>query len=125
MVIGRIKLHLPHKARFEANNGGHEYADNVDKELRKDGVHIHVFSKKAPSTQSKLARIVQYAPDIKRFYFLAPKHRSKEYRAFMREVTTFVQNGKNPHDDAPDSLAMVADELYHGSASVEVVKRPF
>lgn len=125
VVIGRIKLHLPHKARFEANNGGHEYADNVDKALRKDGIHIHVFSKKAPSSQSKLARIVQFAPDIKRFYFLATKYRSKEYREFMREVTTFVQTGKNPHDDAADSLAMVADELYHGTASVSVVKRPF
>lgn len=125
VVIGRIKLHLPHKARFEANNGGHEYADNVDKALRKDGIHIHVFSKKAPSSQSKLARIVQFAPDIKRFYFLATKYRSKEYREFMREVTTFVQTGKNPHDDAADSLAMVADELYHGAASVSVVKRPF
>ena len=125
VVIGRIKLHLPHKARFEANNGGHEYADNVDKALRKDGVHIHVFSKKAPSSQSKLARIVQFAPDIKRFYFLGTKYRSKEYREFMREVTTFVQTGKNPHDDAADSLAMVADELYHGTASVSVVKRPF
>lgn len=125
VVIGRIKLHRPHKARFEANNGGHEYADNVDRELRKDGIHLHVFSKKAPSTQSKLARIVQFAPDIKRFHFLAAKHRSKEYREFMREVTTFVQTGKNPHDDAPDSLAMVADELYHGTASVSVMKRPF
>ena len=125
VVIGRIKLHLPHKARFEANNGGHEYADNVDKELRKDGIHLHVFSKKAPSTQSKLARIIQFAPDIKRFYFLGTKYRSKEYREFMREVTTFVQTGKNPHDDAADSLAMVADELYHGTASVSVVKRPF
>ena len=125
VVIGRIKLHLPHKARFEANNGGHEYADNVDKALRKDGIHIHVFSKKAPSSQSKLARIVQFAPDIKRFYFLGTKYRSKEYREFMREVTTFVQTGKNPHDDAADSLAMVADELYHGTASVSVVKRPF
>ena len=125
VVIGRIKQHLPHKARFEANNGGHEYADNVDKALRKDGVHIHVFSKKAPSSQSKLARIVQFAPDIKRFYFLGTKYRSKEYREFMREVTTFVQTGKNPHDDAADSLAMVADELYHGTASVSVVKRPF
>lgn len=86
---------------------------------------IFTFSKKAPSSQSKLARIVQFAPDIKRFYFLGTKYRSKEYREFMREVTTFVQTGKNPHDDAADSLAMVADELYHGTASVSVVKRPF
>ena len=71
VVIGRIKQHLPHKARFEANNGGHEYADNVDKELRKDGVHINVFSRKAPNNQSKLARIIQFAPDInKLLYFV-------------------------------------------------------
>lgn len=125
VVVGRLKHHHPHKARFEANNGGHEYADNVDKELRKDGVHINVFSRKAPNNQSKLARIIQFAPDIKRFYFLADRYRSKEYREFMREVTTFVQTGKNPHDDACDSLAMAADEIYHGSGIVEVFRRPF
>ena len=125
VVVGRLKHHHPHKARFEANNGGHEYADNVDKELRKDGVHINVFSRKAPNNQSKLARIIQFAPDIKRFYFLADRYRSKEYREFMREVTTFVQTGKNPHDDACDSLAMAADEIYHGNGIVEVFKRPF
>ena len=125
VVIGRLKLHLPHKARFEANNGGHEYADNVDKELRKDGIHINVISKKAPSNQSKLARIIQFAPDIKKFYFLGEKYRSKEYRKFMDEVTTFVQTGKNTHDDACDSLAMAADEIFHGVSKVEVFKRPF
>ena len=125
VVVGRLKHHHPHKARFEANNGGHEYADNVDKELRKDGVHINVFSRKAPNNQSKLARIIQFAPDIKRFYFLADRYRSKEYREFMREVTTFVQTGKNQHDDACDSLAMAADEIYHGNGIVEIFKRPF
>ncbi len=125
VVIGRLKHHHPHKARFEANNGGHEYADNVDKELRKDGVHINVFSRKAPNNQSKLARIIQFAPDIKKFYFLSDRYRSKEYREFMREVTTFVQTGKNLHDDAPDSLAMAADEIFHGAGRVEVFKRPF
>ena len=43
----------------------------------------------------------------------------------MREVTTFVQTGKNPHDDACDSLAMAADEVFRGSGRVEVFKRPF
>lgn len=124
-VIGRLKQHHPHRVRFEANNGGHEYADRVDRELRNDGVHINIFSKSAPNKQSKLARIIQFAPDIKKFYFLADKYRSKEYRAFMREVTLFVQTGKNPHDDAPDSLAQLADELYHGSAIVTIMKRPF
>ena len=125
VVIGRTKQHMPHRERFEANNGGSEYADAVDSGLRKQGVHISISSKKAANTQSKLARIIQFAPDIKKFYFLDEKHRSKEYQAAMTELTTFVQTGKNPHDDAPDSLAMLADELFHGGSRVEVFKRPF
>lgn len=124
-VIGRCKQHMPHKVRFEANNGGAEYADHVDEELRKDGVRINISSQKAPNNQSKLARIIQMAPDIKKFYFIDDKHRSKEYRAFMREVTTFVQTGKNLHDDAADSLAQLADEIFKGGTKVEVFKRPF
>lgn len=123
VVIGRMKQHEIHKARFEANNGGSEYASYVDAELRKLGVHVNIFSRRAPSTQSKLARIIQFAPDIKKFYFIAEEHRSKEYKEFMREVTTFVQTGKNPHDDSVDSLSQLADELYHGKTKVEIFER--
>ena len=125
VVVGRMKQHMPQKARFEANNGGDEYADNVDEKLRADGIHINIFAVRAPTNTSKLARIIQFAPDIKKWYFLHEKHQSKEYRAFMTEVTTFVQTGKNPHDDAPDALAMLADELYHGLAKIEFCKRPY
>lgn len=125
VVIGRTRQHSLHHARYEANNGGAEYADHVDEELKKVGYRMNITARKAPNNQSKLARIIQFAPDIKKFYFLDDKHRSKEYRAFMREVTTFVQTGKNPHDDACDSLAMLADEIYHGGTKVEVFQRPF
>ena len=125
VVIGRTKQHMPFRERFEANNGGDVYADHIDEELRKDGVHISIFSRRAPTTQSKLGRIIQFSPDIKKFYFRGEKYQSKEYRAFMTEVTTFTQTGKNLHDDAPDSLAMLADELYNGLARVEVGKRPW
>ena len=124
LVVGRTKHHLPHTVRFEANNGGTEYADKVDEMLRKDGVHINIYSRRAPNNQSKLARIIQYAPDIRKFFFVAPKHQSKEYKRFMSEVTTFVQTGKNAHDDACDSLAQLADELYHGVSEVKVFRRP-
>lgn len=123
IVIGRTKQHLPHKERFEANNGGGEYADDIDRQLREQGIHVNITARKAPNNQSKLGRIIQFAPDIKRFYFLDEKHRSKEYQAFMDELTMFSQAGKNPHDDAADSLAMLADEVFHGSARVELGKR--
>lgn len=131
VVLGRIMQHKPYKVRFEANSGGHEYANIVDDGLREKGFHTNITSRKAPpATKStlgggKVARIIQFAPDIKRFYFLDQKHRNREYRKFMQELTTFVQTGKNLHDDAPDCLAMLADELYHGETKIEVFRRPF
>lgn len=125
VVAGRTKIHLPHKERFEANNGGAEYCDTIDQSLRKDGIHVNLTSRRAPNNQSKQGRIIQFSPDIKKFYFLDDKHRTKEYQAFMDELCSYSQIGKNPHDDAPDSLAMLADELYHGTARVEIGKRPW
>lgn len=131
VVVGRIMQHKPCRVCFEANAGGHEYANIVDDGLREKGFHTNITSRKAPPMNKsalgsgKMARIIQHAPDIKRFYFIDDKHRNKEYRAFMREVTTFVQTGKNPHDDACDSLAQLAFDLYNGITKVEVFKRPF
>ena len=124
-VVGKIIQHKINVVRGEANNGGEEYCDVVDSQLRQQGYHCSVRSQRAPSGQSKLSRIIQYAPDIKRFYFLDEKHQSKEYKAFMEQVTMFTQLGKVPHDDAPDSLAQLADELYNGISKIEPVKRPF
>lgn len=131
VVIGRIMQHKPHKVRFEANSGGHEYANIVDDGLREKGFHTNIISKKAPPASKsalgsgKMARIIQFAPDIKRFHFIEEGHRSKEYRAFMNELTMMVQTGVNAHDDSGDSLAMLADELYHGQTQISVFQRPF
>ena len=125
MIVNRTKEHTPHKERFEANNGGGEFAADVDRQLSSVGVRTNITTQRAPNNQSKVGRIIQYSPEIKMFYFVDKEHRTPEYDEFMREVCTFSQTGKNPHDDAPDSLAMLADELYHGSAQVEVRKRAF
>ena len=125
MVIGKLKQHVPHMVRWESNNGGDEYGGIVDEKLRAEGVRINMSYKKAPTTQSKLSRIIQFAPDIKKIYFLDEKHRSSEYEKFMREVTTFTVSGKNLHDDAPDSLAMLVDFMNGGIKKVTVGQRPF
>jgi predicted phage terminase large subunit-like protein len=125
VVVAKLKQHHPHMARFEANNGGDAYCEKVDEALRAENVKINMSTKRAPTTQSKLSRIIQYAPDIKQFYFIDEKHRSKEYQAFMQEVTLFVQTGKNKHDDACDSLAMLVEFMDSREKVVRVMKRPF
>ena len=134
VVIGRTKQHSPHKERFEANNGGGEYADTIDTQLRKDGVHVNITARKAPpqTIKASLAESFNSRRKLSGFYFIkdgkdenGKPYRTKEYQAFMNELTSFSQTGKNPHDDAADSLAMLADEVYHGSARIELGKRPW
>ena len=104
--------------RWESNNGG-----IVDEKLREEGIRVNMSYKKAPTTQSKLSRIIQYAPDIKKFYFIDAKHRSSEYEKFMRELTLFTVSGKNLHDDAPDACAMLVDFISGGIKMVTVARR--
>jgi len=125
LVIGKLKHHHPHMVRWESNNGGDEYGGIVDEALRQDGIRINMSYQKAPTTQSKLSRIIQFAPDVKKFYFRDDKSRSSEYEKFMRELTLFTVSGKNLHDDAPDSLAMLTDFITGGIKMVTVAKRPF
>lgn len=126
IVVGKILHHKPHQAHFEANNGGDVYADEVDRRLREAGFRTNITSKKADNQMSKLAKIIQYAPDIKKnFYFLDEKHRDQEYQDAMDELTMFVQIGKNEHDDAADSLAQLQKFIDGGViAKIEVMKRP-
>ena len=125
LVIGLLKKHQPHMVRWESNNGGDEYGGIVDETLRKDGVRINMSYKKAPTTQSKMSRIIQYSPDIKRIYFRDEKNRSSEYEKFMRELTMFTVSGKNLHDDAPDSLSMLVDFITGGVKIISVARKPF
>ena len=111
-TVAKILSNKCKMGRFEANNGGEEYADDISRILRDEKTYrCNISSKKAPSNMSKVARIEQYVPDIKNFYFLSPRLRSNEYRKFMDEATTFSFTSKNIHDDAIDSLAMLAEYL--------------
>lgn len=125
MVIGKMKIHRPHKTRFEADNGGAEYADYVDEHLRKDKVVLNITHRRAINKTSKMARIIQYAPEIKKFYFRDYKHSSAEYRKAMQKLSQFVQNGKNKTDDVPDGLSQLADFIYNGGTTVQIFKRPY
>ena len=124
LVIAALKKHLPHVVQFEANNGGSEYCSTIDDNLRKDNIRLNLTSRKAPSNMNKIARIVQVAPEIKRMYFIAHDHAPEQYREFMRWLCTFTIVGKNEHDDAPDSLAMVVNAMKYNFGVVTISHSP-
>ena len=124
-MVGKILYHKPHKGQFESNNGGREYADEIDRKLRTDhDYRCNITSQKAPNNVSKMARIEQHAPDIKNIYFLAEQFRDDDYRRAMNELTALSFTTKNPHDDAPDSMAQLVAYLSGGVKKVKAGKRP-
>ena len=125
-VVGKILQHKVKMGRTEANNGGDEYSDDVYRVLKTEhGYSINMSTKKAPTNMAKLTRIEQYAPDIRNFYFRSDSCRDSDYTKAMSELTSFSYTVKNLHDDAADSLAMLADYLSGGIKTVSVARRPF
>lgn len=124
-VCGKILYHKCKMGRFEANNGGDEYCDDIWRMLKEKHYSINLSHKKAPSNMGKLTRIEQHAPNIRQFYFRSEATWDDDYRRFMRELTSFSFTAKNLHDDAADSLAQLVDYLFSGIKVVSVQKRPF
>ena len=124
-VMAKILQHKCKMGRMEANNGGDEYCDDIHRMLREHNYSINLSHKKSPPSMSKISRIEQHAPNIRRFYFRSKECRDKEYQKFMDEVCAFSFTSKNLHDDAPDSLAMLVDYLFCGVKSIRAMPRPF
>lgn len=124
-VVGKLLIHRPHQVQFEANNGGTEYAQAVDKMLREKMCVLNISTRRAPGNAPKLSRIIQYAPDIMKIHFLDFDHSTPEYRNFIEWLCSFVSLGKNVHDDAPDALAQLMDLATGNWGVVTVGKRPW
>ena len=112
---------------FEVSKTTRAYVEGVEKEMRKLGYHCTITTHTAPQNTSKAIRIFDKAPDIRQFFiFRDAGHRSKEYNLFMQNVFSFTVEGKNKHDDAPDSLSMAATNLFKSNvAPVQIIARPF
>lgn len=114
-------------AVFESNNAGQYYARDVDQIIRERGYSVGIRTKRTIS--NKQTRIEFASDNIKKnFYFKHPStyKRGSQYWNFMKEVTTYTRSGKVPHDDAPDSLSLLENEIRMLSVGkVEVFKRPY
>lgn len=115
-------------AVFESNNAGTYFAKDVEETVKQLGGATSIRTKRTIS--NKLTRIEYASDNIKKnFYFL---DRSKyepntPYGRFMREVTTMTRSGKVPHDDAPDSLSLLENELrgIFENHQAKIVRSPF
>lgn len=112
---------------IEVSKTSRSYADDLRKELDRIGCGCTIVTHTAPQNTSKEIRIFDKAPDIRQYLIFRDQgHRPKDYNQFMQNVFSFTVNGRNLHDDAPDSLSMAIDRMYKsGGSKVEIFQRPF
>ena len=125
LVVAKTLQHKPNMERFEANNGGDEYAEDIDRLLREQGFKTNISWAKASNQVGKMAKIIQYAPDVKRrCYFLKPELQSQEYKAAMEELGIIVQVGKNEHEDSADGLVQLIQLFENGNVKTTIINSP-
>lgn len=112
MVVNAIIEYKITNCFFEANNGGDMYAEKVQEELKKKNYKCNIHWAKAPTTKSKLDRILAVQGAIRgsiysEYRLLIKKRSNIPYKGmywnFLEEVFNFNQTpamqGKQ-HDDA-------------------------
>lgn len=126
-LIMKIEQEGVQLVRFESNSAGGMIAKNVAEKLQQRNINCCVTTKYTSS--NKETRILQSSPWVKSKCLFRDESAYKmgsDYGIFMNQMMTYVLEGKNAHDDAPDSMSMLSDFLTKRvKAKATAVARPF
>lgn len=109
LVANKLVEHNVVRADIELNNGGNYYGEDIQELLKsKNGItSIRMFF----SGNNKKVKIITYSDYVKKHFIFRDSstyHPQSPYADFMRGLLTWTQTGSNKNDDAPDSIAMLA-----------------
>lgn len=112
---------------FESNNAGEYFARDVEELIKKQGGRISIKTKRTIS--NKTTRIENASSNILKHFYFKDKSlyaMNSEYGQMIKELVTYTRNGKVKHDDSPDGLSLLENELRNlYLAKVEVIQRPW
>lgn len=126
-LTAALLAHKVQMSRFESNAAGGKIAEKVQSEVKAKGGITKITTKF--STTNKETRIIVASPYAKEHFLFKDdsvlKH-DREYRAFMKFLTSYTLIGKNKFDDVADAISMLADycESFSGNV-VRVFRSPF
>lgn len=115
------------QCRFESNSAGGAFAKDVSAILSEHEALCSVTTKFTSS--NKETRIIASSPWVlNNCLFRDPSLYSTgtDYDRFMSQMVSYTLEGKVPHDDAPDAMAMLADLLSkRARPQAKAMRRPF
>ena len=125
-MVEKCLKHKVHMGQFESNSAGGRVAQSVQEKIREADGRTKIVTKY--TTANKETKIIMASPYVKEHFLFKDDSvvNDKEYRKFMNAVCSYSMEGKNKHDDAVDSLAMLAEYVQSFSfAKVTPMARPF
>lgn len=114
-----VKQSVEH-ALIESNNGGEGFARNVEKGTRLLGNSKTRF-KTFHQTENKEVRIFTKSADVTNMIFM-PDGWDKLFPKFYKDVTEYMAQGSNEHDDAPDTLTGMVEDFGRNIQSISKSK---
>lgn len=121
IIVDKIVAHYITELHIEQNSGGKLLTDSIKAEMqRRDVRHCKIVPYYASTKMPKDEKIKAYSDWVKEnFMFLMPNSafsmledieykRNEQYQKAMDELSMYTSEGKNFHDDAPDSITQFA-----------------
>lgn len=137
LVVAAIKKHYITELHIEQNAGGKLITDSIKAEMKKQNVYFcRIIPYYANTKLPKEEKIKGYSDRVKEtFIFLMsrqylaiddrPTHiRTQMYQDAMDEFTMYTSEGKNPHDDASDSITQLAIVIDKKATQTVIMSSP-
>lgn len=97
-------------AKIESNNGGRGFARNVERIIREKFGSNKTVIESIPQTKNKESRILASSAWVQNHIYMPPGWKTR-FPEFYKQVMNYQKKGKNAHDDAPDVLASIYENI--------------
>lgn len=99
--------------RIEGNNGGRGFRRNSERLVKERGYYA-AFYEDFHQSANKESRILSNSAWVENNVYY-PSDWSTRWPEFYLAMTTYQREGKNAHDDAPDSITGIAETINSGN----------
>ena len=106
-IVEKVHRHEIKEMHIETNGAGKKHLKNVRNEVKT----CRIVGKH--NSTNKESRILNEEGFVKiNFYFRADYEADSEYARYIYELTNYLKEGRNEHDDAADGTALLANVIY-------------
>ena len=128
-LVSKICQWNPHMIRFESNVAGGKLASDIQQAVKDKGCRTKIETKWTQANkETKILMESHWVLEHCIFKDESVLHgdENREYRKFLQSLCSYSLEGKNKHDDAPDSMAQLSQYIQGFSGNkIQIVRRMF